>query len=222
MFIATALWAAIIAHAAVCIATQPLSNVSTNEALSDNLRYKGEIVGPVSPAGTIPRALRHAVRGLDMTDDDAFNFKVPKTNLRVSVFPWEPEVPLDSDEVIDCLEAMHARLSRRGNTEKIIQKVIEESSSTQLTLEPLLYQEGNTITGDLINCGDAIRLFEEFYEYIDVNDLYVIFQYQVYNVTDYVAVGWLKPLKWSAGQNFPFSLAVAPSAEATPARTVID
>ena len=219
MFIVTAMWVICVASTALCFRTQGSHTLNTDDA---PLNIQGDSIELASLVSKVPREARHTVRGLRTNASNSFNFKVPKLRFSVTIFPWEPEVPLDIDEVVDCLEAMHATLSRRADTESIGRKVIEESSSVQLTLEPLLLQEWNGRNRRLLQYGEAVRLFEALYDFLDKEDLYQLFSYQVYNVTDFVAVGWLKPLKMPPGQSLAFPMPVPPLAEATPIRTVID
>ena len=205
----------------VCFPGQSISTLSTNDepndALSPGRETNTRTISPTNPDSEpsliVCQQGKPAVIGNDL------NFRVPKTTFSVTIFPSETYIELDSLQVDECVRQMQRRLSSRRETEKITRTIVERFENVQLKLEPLLPPG---CLGNIINYGEGGRVFEALYNFLDILELYEAFEYQVYNVTNFIAVGSLRPLKSPEMLPFTSSLPQPFSANPTPARTHID
>ena len=194
--------------------SQSISVVGTDEVPGDFSRRNEIMVSDLSP---VPRPKGKSA----MTGDD-YHFQVPKTTLRVTIFPFSPEIYLHGWEVKECVRKMQNTLSVRRETEMITRIIYEKSEGVRLKLEPLLPPGWSPSRGSIINHGQGLHMFHALYDYLDDMDFYEAFDYQVYDVSDFIAVGWLRPFHTLETLVNASSLPNLSPVVPTPVRTIID
>ncbi|KAG8533352.1 uncharacterized protein KY384_002135 [Bacidia gigantensis] len=126
---------------------------------------------------------------------DDYTFKVPKTQLRVTLYPHEAYQPLVASIVRALLKSMQAEISLKPGQEIIREELREEikegTDIISLALEPLL----GTGFGYDLTFSDASLVLEALMTYLSEQEIYETMQYSVYAVTDFVAWGSLRSTK---------------------------